>query len=237
MGTMTLADFRSELIFDLRNRTDTTDPLGFSTTRQDRYINAGYLHVAHPSVFRHQELQVRVNLSLISGTQGYTFTPTGGLTSMNIVALRSAAYVQAATDDPTATRTKLFPHDEQWFQDRSVNSGGPPRDYYVRANQVFLSPVPGANEAGNLVVLTAVREPARLSLGGDLTVLPSTWDEIVSLAARWRAEFHLGYRDLAEASKLDLNALINEYGNFEALHGEDWDWMSEVRTDSYMETV
>lgn len=232
MGVMNLQNFRDELIFVLKNRTDTTDPLGFSTTRQDRYINAGYLYLCHPSVFRHREMQHSFTLTLVAGTQGYTFSPVGGV---NIVGIRYAAHVQAATDDPTAFRSKLWPKDEQWFNERSHTSQSDPKDYFVRGNQLFISPIPGAGEAGQVIAVGAWREPALLSAVGDTTVLSSVWDEVLVLASRWRAEVHLGYRDLAEATKLDMVSLINEYADFERLHAEDWDWMAEVRTESYME--
>jgi hypothetical protein len=233
MGTLTLENFRSELLFDLKNRTDTSVPEGLTTTRQDLFINAGYLHVTHPSVFRHRELQHSYTLTLVNGTQSYLFHPNAGV---NITALRYVAHVAAATDSPTAFRTKLFPKDEQWFQQRTLVSGGPPRDYFVRGDRIFLSPVPGANENGQVLVVGAWREPAVLTAGA-VTVLSSLWDEVVLLAARWRAEFHLGYRDLAEATKLDFVSLLNEYRDFEQLHGEDWDWVSEVRTERVMESL
>lgn len=234
MGTLTLEQLRAELLFDLRNRTDTTTANGVSTTRQDMWINAGYFWMTHPSVFRHRELQHRYTIALVNATNLYTFTPTPGLTSVAITAIRSVAHVDATTDSPTATRTKLFPKDEQWFQARSLTSGGPPRDYAVRGNSILVSPVPGTSEAGELLVVTAWREPAVL-IAGATTVLSTLWDEIVLLAARWRAELHLGYRELAEATKLDVVGLVNEYRDFEFLHGEDMDWQTEVRSERTME--
>lgn len=233
MGTLTLQQFRDELIFDLKNRSDVAAPEGITTTRQDMWLNAGYLHITHPSVFRHREMMHSYTIALVNGTQAYTFHPTPGITAVNITALRSVAHVAAATDAPSAQRVKLIPKDEQWFQERTHNSGAP-RDYFIRGNTILLSPVPGPGEVGEVLVLSAWREPALLGAGA-VTVLSSLWDEIVLLAARWRAELHLGYRDLAEATKLDFVSLINEYANFETLHGEDWDWMTEIRTESHME--
>lgn len=234
MGTVNLEGFRAELLWDLKNRTDTATADGLSTARQDLFINAGYLHVTHPSVFRHREFMHRYTITLVSGTQLYTFHPTPGITAVNITSLRYLSHVAAATDDPTAFRTKLYPKDMQWFEERSHNTGGPPRDYAVEGNQIRLSPVPGTTQAGQLLVVGAWREPALLTVG-TTTVLSTSWDEIIVLAARWRAELHLGYRDLAEATKLDFVSLINEYKDFEQLHGEDWDWVAEVRTESAME--
>lgn len=232
MGTLTLANFRAELLFDLKNRTDTASSDGLSTARQNTFLNAAYLHLTHPTIFRHREMQHTFTLALVNGTQAYTFSPTAGV---NITGIRWVSQVEAATDDPTARRTKLRPKDEQWFQERSLSSGGAPRDYAVRANQILLSPVPGANEAGQVLVVGSWREPAVLAADGDVTALSTLWDEILLLAARWRAELHLGYRELAEATKLDWVSLLNEYRDFEQLQGEDWDWQAEIRTESPME--
>lgn len=232
MGTLTLADFRTELLFDLKNRTDTTAVEGVNPTRLDMWINAGLLHVTHPTVFRHREFQYSYTITLVAGQHPYTFTPNG---TVAITALRSVTHVAAAADDPTARQVKLSPRDEQWFRARTLNNGGPPREYYVRGSSLFISPIPTAVEAGQVLVVGAWREPAVLTADADRTTISTLWDEIVLLAARWRAELHLGYRDLAEATKLDFASLINEYQDFQQLHGEDWDWVAEVRTESSME--
>lgn len=234
MGLLTLADFRSELLFDLKNRSDSAATSGLTVTRQEMFIAYAYLHVTHPSVFRHRELQMAGTIPLVNGTNSYAFTP---LSTFTVTGIRYVCHVAAATDDPTQIHTKLLPHDEQWFYNRTMSSGGPPRDYATRGNNLLVSPVPGANEAGQVLVVGAWREPVGLSLDTDVTELPIVWDEIILLAARWRAELHLGYRDLAEATKLDFVSLINEFKTHEDLHGEDWDWVSEVRTESYMESV
>jgi hypothetical protein len=233
MGLLTLVEFRSELLFDLKNRTDTTTSDGFTTARQNMFINAALLHVTHPTIFRHREMMHTYTIPLINGTQAYTFSPDSN--GININGIRSIAHVEAATNDPTAQRTKLRPKDEQWFQERTLSSGGTPREFMVRGNTLLLSPVPGANEAGNVLVVSAWREPFPLSLDGDTTNLSTLWDEIVLLAARWRAELHLGYREMAEATKLDWVSLLNEYKSFEDLQGEDWDLYPDLVTEPAME--
>lgn len=233
MGILTLEQFRSELLFDLKNRTDTSAVSGFTTTRQDLFINSAYLHISHPSVFRHRELQTQGQISLVSGINLYTFSP---LSATSMTAIRYLTHIASTTNDATAQKTKLLPHDEQWFMARTITSGGPPRDYAVRGNQILVSPVPGQNEIGQLLLLGAFQEPAILQ-SGQSTVIANHLDEIVLLAARWRAELHLGYRDLAEATKLDFVGLLNEYKDHEQLHGEDWDWQANLVSQPVMETV
>lgn len=231
MGTLTLADFRSELRFDLRNRPDTSSS-GFSDTRANLFINSAYLHVSHPSVFRHRELMYRFEITLTPANL-YTFSPDGA--GVEITAIKSITHVQAATNDYTAFRTKLLPKDEQWFDGRSHDQGPNPRHYAIRGDQILLSPIPFGASIGQVLSLNTIREPALLAVDTDATVLATRFDEIVLLAARWRAELHLGYRDLAEATKLDFVGLLNEYRDDETLNMEDFDWQVEVRNESTME--
>lgn len=165
----------------------------------------------------------------------YTFSPTPDLSSVVITAIQSISHVQAATNDYTAFRTKLLPKDEQWFDGRSHDQGPNPRHYAIRGNQILVSPIPFGSAVGQVLSLNTIRQPALLSADGDATVLSTKFDEVVLLAARWRAELHLGYRDLAEATKLDFVSLLNEYRDDETLNMADWDWQVEVRTESAME--
>lgn len=231
MGFIVLSQLRAELLFDLRNRTDTATADGLPTTRQNLWINAGYLHMCHPSVFRHHQLHFNPTITLVAGQSAYTFNPSS---ATYIYALRSVSHVEGATDNLTTTRTKLVPRTEQWFTART-HSAGSPRDYYIRGNQIVVAPVPDASSAGQILALSAWQEPALLSADGDTTVISSVFDEVLLLAARWRAELHLGYRDLAEATKVDFTGLLNEYRTFEENQGEDVDWMMEVRHESAME--
>lgn len=232
MGQLTLAEIRSELRLDLRNRPDTSSS-GFSDTRANLYINSAYLHLTHPSVFRHRQLLYRFAIPLTTANL-YTFSPDGA--GVTITALLGLTHVQAATNNYTASRTKLLPKDEQWFDDRSHNQGPNPRHYAVRGDQILLSPIPNGTAIGQVLSVHSYRQPALLALDTDTTVMDTRFDEILLLAARWRAELHLGYRDLSEATKLDFVGLLNEYRDHDTLNAEDFDWQADVRTyDSPME--
>lgn len=233
MGNLTTNDFKAELMFDLRNRSDTLTVEGVTNTRQLMWLNAGYLHVTHPSVFRHRELQHSFTITLVANQQAYVFSPNAGI---NITAIRYLSHVAAASDLPTAQRVKLRPQDVQWFQERTISSGAP-RNYYVRANTLYLNPLPSSAEAGHVLVMGCWKEPALFDAVSAPSAINALFDEIILLAARWRAELHLGYRDMAEATKLDFVGLINEYKSFDDLHGEDMDWSSDVLSESAMESA
>jgi hypothetical protein len=128
---------------------------------------------------------------------------------------------------------KLLPKDTQWVEQRTVATGAP-REFYVEGSSMYLSPVPSATYAGHIVAVRAWQEAPELTADVDVTVLRPLWDEIVLLAARWRAELHLGYREMAEGTKSDFIGLLNEYQTFEQLQGEDWDWSSGLVTEGYM---
>lgn len=235
IGLLTLEQFRSELLFDLRNRSDTTTAEGLSETRQNLFINSAYLHLCHPSVFKHRELQTQGAITLVTGVNLYTFSPIPTSATF-VTAIRYMTHLDSTTNVATAQKTKMLPKDEQWFMARTLTTGGPPRDYAVRGNQVMISPVPTVNENAQLLVYGVIQEPA-LMTAGTTTILPAHFDEILLLAARWRAELHLGYRDLAETTKLDFVGLLNEYKDHEQLHGEDWDWQSDLVSQQIMETA
>lgn len=230
MGNLVLEQFQTELLFDLRNRTDTTAPEGVTEDRLNIWIQAAYDHITHPSVFRHKELQFRWSIPLVSGTSGYVFTPTSG--AQNITALKSVAHVFGTTDTPTTFRVKLLAKDSQWVERRTIVVG-PPREYYTEGNLIYVSPVPGANEATHILALRGWREASPL-VTGQPTELRPIWDEVLLLAARWRAELHLGYRDLAEGTKADFVGMLNEYQTWENLQGEDWDFDSGLAIKGYM---
>jgi len=235
VGVLTLSEILTEVRFDLKNRPDTTAS-GLSDTRLTLFVNAAYRHLCHPSVHRHREMLYNYTLTLASGTNTYTFTPDAA--AVNIVAVRSVTYIDAAAYTATAQKNKLRPVEPQWFDERTLTSGGRPTNYGIEGSTLEVSPVPAANEDTKLLRVRAIREPALLTTAGDeATAVGAQWDEVLILGTRWRAEMHLGYRDLAEATKLDYAAMLNEYQSFSNLQAEDWDWVPEFVTDPAMENL
>lgn len=229
MGTLLLEDFLTEVRFDLRNRPDTSAS-GLSDARLTRYVNWAYYHVAHPSVHKHRAMMYTFTIPLVANQKNYLFNPVAGVT---IVGIRSVSHIADTTDSLTAARTKLRARDAQWFDDRSLSSQSSPYTYAVEGEFVWVEPVPSAAEAGELLHFRAYRQPAAL-VAGQATVLMDPWDEAIILGARWRAELHLGYRDLAEATKMDFGALINEFKEWDNIGAEDWDWSAGLRLEPVM---
>jgi len=235
VGVLTLSEILTEVRWDLKNRPDATAS-GLSDTRLTLFVNAAYRHLCHPSIYRHQEMLYTYTLPLVSGTNTYTFNPDPA--AVNIVAVRSVTYIESPTYVSTAIKNKLRPVEPQWFDERTLTADSRPNQYMLEGDTLEVSPVPGTNEDGNLLRVRAIREPALLTIAGNqATAVGGLWDEVLILGTRWRAEMHLGYRDLAEATKLDYAAMLNEYQSFGNLQAEDWDWVPEFVTDPAMENL
>jgi hypothetical protein len=234
MGTLTLVDFRTEVRVALKNRPDSATAL--SDTRLNRYINMSYVHISRPEVFRHREMMRTALITLVSGTNEYTFTPDSNTNS--VVAIRSVAFIDSTTLSNTARRRRLTPRDPQYFDDTTFSAGSNPSSYAIDGDTMIIDPVPGSLQATKLLLVREIIEPPALVAGLQQTLLRPLWDELVILGAKWMSELYLGYRDQAEATKLDYASLLNEFKAFDDLHGrEDFEWQTDVRTESAMESA
>jgi hypothetical protein len=225
MGVLTLEQIREEVYFDLGNRTDTAADSGtrrgVNETRLDLWINDALRHLGHPNVFVHRQLMHTFTLTMVDGTNSYTFDPAG---AVSISGIRFASYLRAAADSATVNKRKLKLADDQWFAERTLNTGEP-SIYAVEGDQLLLTPVPGASQAAQLVKVHAWRYPPLLVAGATTTLEPQ-WDELLILGARWRAELHLGLLDLATETRANFAGLLNEYKDWRNANAEDWDWIS-----------
>ena len=236
MGLMTLEQLRTEVRFDLKNRTD-TGPDGVSDARLNMWINDALQEFTYPSVSTHDALRTRFTLPLVAGQYVYDYSPTPAGEVVHV--LRYAVHYLSNTDDPLAHKRTMNNQDEQWFEKRTITTGGPPSDYATRDDKkLIISPVPSTAYAGNLIVLGAWREHVEMTADDQKSELKVRWDEVIILGARWRAELHLGYRDLSDATKLDYTSLVNQYKQEADLHFvEDWSSSTDMRTDREAKTA
>lgn len=218
MGTLTLANFRTELIFELRNRTDVSD------SRLNRWINQAYRHVCFPSVHRHWEVEALFTITLVTSDFDYTLVATP-----EILGIRSARYVDAVADSFTASRSALRPRSLSWFNGR-MHTTGRPSFFTIARKQLLVSPGPGPTEAGDVVVLETWRDPVVLVNDIDTTVLLNYWDEVILVGARWIAETRLGYGELAEQSKQEFATLVNEAPQRNDIIDEQEGWFADINT-------
>lgn len=228
MGSMSLADFRSEILFLLVNRTD------LSNTRLDRWVNAAYFHLTHPDVHRHREVQTRYDFSLTTGTQEYSLSDS--TVGYHITGVRNAVYYAGTAINTTVTRRDLRPRSLHWIQQRPAPAG-PPTCYSLDGTLLVLDTAPTSRENGHRVRLWVWREPVVLSAAGSVTVLGSYWDRVLLKGAQWMAELDLGLRELAEHTKQDYVALINEVSGDFQLNAEDTGQRVDIVTQSPMESA
>jgi hypothetical protein len=164
MGTMTLADYRTELTFLLKGRDDSA----VNDTRIDRIVNQAYSHLCQPEVHRHKEMVTWDNITLVAADYDYDmsslFTPT-------VLGVKDVTYYEATSISATATKRDLHPKSVNWFNKKTIPSGGSPSAYALDGELLLISPVPSAAEAGNLVRVTYWQEPTVLSGDSDTTVL------------------------------------------------------------------
>ena len=231
MGTMTLADYRTELPFLLKNRADAA----VTTSRLDRWVNAAYRHMTHPSVHKHWEAMGRYDLALVAGTREYSLsTATVGY---SIVGVRDVTYYLATAIANTTMRRDLRPRSLHWINQRSAPLGAP-TGYsfdYSTGRLLTLDTQPTSNESGHMVRVSVWRELTALSAATDATVLSDYWDRVLLKGAQWLAELDLGYREIAEATKQDYVGLIGEMWNDFQLNADDTGFQTPVRTESPME--
>jgi hypothetical protein len=221
MGTLNGSDFRTELTYMLLNRSDT----GFTIARRNRWVDQSYIHVSHPSVHRHRELETSFVYTLATGDN--TLDMDNATLSFVPTHLWSVFWSDAdPTTTPTATKAKIHPRGIHVHDKRILNTGRP-TEYAIEGTTLHLLQVPSATENGQFVTARFTREPAALT-DSTTTVLPRFWDEVILLGAKWRAERDLGYRELAELTKQDYAALINEFQSRYELEAEDTGWEVEL---------
>ncbi len=226
MGDLTQTQFRGELTFQLRNRSDA----GFTDARLNRWIGFGVDFVSHPSVFAHRELQTEGTITLVTNDNDYTVSAIGGI---NVTAIRNVYHILATVSTPTAIKRKLKPKNIKWFDQRTLATGGPLYAYAIDGGLIHVANVPSVTENGQLLRVRFWREHPALA-DGTATLIPRMWDEIVLQVAQWIAELRLGYRELAAETRENIDPMINSLSTRQGLEANDTEWVSEVITESVM---
>lgn len=227
MGTITLAELRTELKFNLKGRAD----VALSDARMDRWGNAAYRHMCLPNVHEFDEMKAVYDITLVSGTNEYTLAEA--TVGNKVVGMRSAHHILATTITATAQKRKLSPRNIRWFDRRTLISGAP-TIYTVETETLHVHPVPGSNETGQFIRVRFWKEPDTLSADSDVTVIASYYDEVLILGHQWMAERALGYTDRAEATKQNYIGLLNEGPTQSDVGAEDWDHQVDVNPHGTM---
>jgi hypothetical protein len=228
MGSMTLADYRTELKFLLQNRADTA----VGDTRLDRWVNQTYAHLTHPSVHGFNELKATFDITLVNGQSEYAFDTLAGY---KVLAFRSIHFIDALSGAVlnTSTRWRLHPRPIQWYDERQHPSEAP-RHYTVEGTQLMVSPVPGSLQALKVMRCRVWRERPAMTLATDTTLMGDYWDRVLLRGAQAIAEYDLGYRDVAMESLQNYVDMINDHTPQGEVEGSDWGFEVQVEAPPYM---
>ena len=219
MGTMTFAEMRDELMFALDNRGETTAS-GVTPARKSRWINSAYRHVSMPSVFRHRELEVSQDVTLVTSTASYS--------------LNSDLWAIQSVYNTTSLRERRLRPRSMRQLDSMLTTLGEPTLYARWGNTIHLRRVPSSSFNGDTLRVRYWDRPSLLSADSDLSVLTDEWDEIIIMGARWRGWLWMNVPDRAEQARQDFGRMINEITDTFQLEGEDTDWNPEVYVDDPM---
>jgi len=225
MGTRTLAEFRAETRWLLKNRNDAS----LSDDRIDHYTNAAYRHMCMPRVHRFHEMQSVYDITLVNGTNAYSVSEA--TVGQKIVGISSVSNIITIPETPTSRKRRLTPRNIRWFDRRSLNTGTPSA-FAVEQETLYIHAVPGSSEAGQIIRVRFWREPATLALDTATTVLPNYYDEVLQIGSQFLTERGLGYRDAAQLTKQDYVAMLNEGDESMELEAEDWDFQVDVNPNA-----
>lgn len=227
MGTMTLADFRDEVLFHCGGISATSPAL--TTARLDRRINATYLWVSMPNHYRHPELESVEKVLLVANTSRYTPSKPNMYMISGVV---HAEAVPASVTDITR-RTKLRPVDIR-DQMTVARQPGKPAYYAYWNSRIYLNCTPATEYQGQTLEVYGYFQPSILTAVGQATVLKPEWDEVITIGAEWRTWVSLGEADRAYEAKENFGQLVNEIADVRRLHGEEWDWQTSGGPQTYM---
>jgi len=203
MGLMTLEEFRDELTFLLKNRTDAT----VIPARLNRIINQAYSHLCQPEVRKHKELIAHDDVTLVDGQVGYAIQT---LFATDILSIEDVVYVEAAAWSNTAARSDLEPRAIHWMNARTHPAGGRPTIYALYGTELIIYPEPSTVEAGNIIRVWYYTEPTVLVNNTDTTELATYWDRVLLRGAQWLLEYDAGFRELALLTEQEYTSMINE---------------------------
>lgn len=209
MGTLTLAQMRTELYY-LVNSADEFDPNQVSgQARCDRFLQWSYDRVQAPNTFNHREKQGSQDISLVASTGSYAIT------------LHAISHVRY-----NATNRRLSPADRRQFSELTFPSG-PPTRYAEWGGLLYLDYIPTSTEAGNTVTVWGWTEPAALTVS-PASILNRIWDEVIVTGAAWRAWRSLGDMVRADTYREEYAAMVNDAKDTLTLGAHDIGWATTV---------
>ncbi len=205
MGFLTRDELTTNVRLALDNRQDIAEETIWG------WINHTLLHVCHPKVYYHPNLEFREDITLVTGTNVYNLDTD----TIIIVGMRNTTAVSGY---------RLYPQNKRWFRDRSQDVPGRP-GHYLRYGSlatraiVKVYPTPSVEYNGQVLEAQTYVYPTRFSAdAGDVaSVIAEEWDEILELGGIWRGWRALNNPVYSDRYKADYAAMINEIEQIETL--------------------
>lgn len=202
MGITTFGQGIEEVRRECGNREELT------ADRVRQLLVYSMLHLASPDVFRHQELFIPENVTLVAGVNQVAIGVSG-------YTGRTVHYVEGVRN--STSDYGLIPKDKRWLRERRRATSGRPQ-YYIHANlgeihYLDLYPTPDAQYGVDILIVETYATPRTDAIyTNDATEfqLSSEWDEVIVKGGVWRAWNWLGQKAMAEAALADLVGLIND---------------------------
>src|SRR5258708_4704206 len=147
MGTLTQAEFRTELWLLMKSADEFDPSVAGGQARCDRFLNISYKRIQLPSVFDHIEKQDIQVVPLVAGTGTYTVT------------LHNLSHIQYVQSSIFNRRVRPMTRPQM---SALVRTSGPPTRYARWGGLIYLDYIPSAAEAGQTLNLFGWTEPTAI---------------------------------------------------------------------------
>lgn len=231
MGTMTGAEFYTELKAGLGQQTTTSLPAANAVWM----LNWTLDHLASPRIYRHPELQETTSQTLVTGTALYNIV---GGSSGETIALNSVV-IAHPTDTYRRRRLRRL-RDRDAFEESGRRPAQEPL-FYAQwgSSQIEVLPAPSSNENGWSLFIRRIKAPAKwtsanLTAGSVVSPYATCWDEAILQGALWRGWRWLTNWERAEQAKGEFGQLVNEIAERQRVEAEDDDFGPDMVVDEVM---
>lgn len=231
MGIQTLADFRAQITDSMELRNDAS--MGDALLTQD--INYIYDHMTLPRVHPFEEFKAEFDITLVQDQRIYPidFATVGH----RVRAIRDVFYIATSTPTPAIRRRRLHPLSIREFDERQATTGSGPSRYAREGLQLYVDPVAGTAQAGNVLRVRTWRSPAPLSEDTDITAIEDPYfDVVLYYGALAQTQFRLG-DPRHEATRELYQRALNDASPMEEIEADDWDHHAPVRSQPSMHTT
>jgi len=234
MGSMTLAEFRTDLTLALEGRAD----VALTDAVKNRWINFTYRHLTRPGVRMFEEVKYRYDFSLVTAQNEYILSLAN--VGRRVLGIADVTYYanSTITEASTTIRRDLDPVSLQKMNGMSKPDAQP--SLYAETGNagnriLILNTRPSSTENGHQVRMSYYSQVDKMADDTDVTVLEDYWDLAILAGSIFFTKWFLGYKEEAVADGQLYQQLINEADSDLELGAEDTGRRTEVKHGPHME--